>query len=56
MTPGPSGGASRGPINMTLRNEYVEDRRPFFLRSHQIPDKTCGILTVCFGVHKTGDA
>ena len=24
---------------MTLRNQYVEDRRPFFLRSHQNPGK-----------------
>ena len=47
----------RGPIKMTLRNEYVEDRRPFFFcRSHQNPNKTCGIFPVCFGVHKTGDA
>ena len=29
---GPSGGPMgfRGPIEMTLRNQYVEDRRPFF--------------------------
>ena len=27
---------------MTLRNQYVEDRRPFFMfrRSHQNPEKT----------------
>ena len=41
---GPSRGLMgfRGPIEMTLRNQYVEDRRPFFLfwRSHHNPNKT----------------
>ena len=55
---------------MTLRNEYVEGRgshqnpeitvaflvEDLFWRSHQNPDKTCGIFPVCFGVHKTEDA
>ena len=38
---GPSKGPMgfRGPIAMTLKTEYVEDRRPFFLRSHQNPEK-----------------
>ena len=53
MTPGPMNfrgiimgpvsfrGPSSGPIEMTLRNQYMEDRRPFlFWRSHQNPDKT----------------
>ena len=32
----------RGPIEMTLRYQYVEDRKPFFLfwRSNHNPDKT----------------
>ena len=25
---------------MTLRNQYLKDRRPFFLRLHEYPDKT----------------
>ena len=41
---GPSRGLMgfRGPIEMTLRYQYVEDRRPFFLfwRSNHNPDKT----------------
>ena len=42
---GPSRGpmGSRRPIEMTLRNQYAEDRRPFFVLfwgSHQNPDKT----------------
>ena len=30
----------RGPIEMTLRNQHVEDERRFFLRSHQNLEKT----------------
>ena len=41
---GPSRGLMgfRGPIEMTLRNQYVEDQSSFFLfwRSHHNPDKT----------------
>ena len=50
MTPGPMGfrGAHHGAmgfkvaIEMTLRNQYVEDRKSFFFcwRSHQNPEKT----------------
>ena len=41
MTPGPwtLKGPIRGPFEMTLTNQFVEDRRPFFLRSHQNPEK-----------------
>ena len=43
MTPGPMDfkGPIRGPIEMTLTNQFVENRRPFFffLRSHQNPEK-----------------
>ena len=35
----------RGPIEMTLRNQYVEDQRTFFFwRLHQNPDKTVAIF------------
>ena len=43
MTPGPMGFMGpvgfRGPIEMSLRNQ-LEDRRPFFWRSHQNPETT----------------
>ena len=29
----------RGPMEVTLTNQFVEHRRPFFLRSHQNPKK-----------------
>ena len=46
MTPGPMDfrGPIMGPIEMTLRNQHVEDQRPFFVsffwRSHENPEKT----------------
>ena len=46
----------RGPIEMTLRNQYVENRRPFFLEITSKSGQNCGIFPVCFGVHKTGNA
>ena len=46
-------GPSRGPIKMPLKNECVEDRRSFFLRSNQIPEKTVrfSLKTFFFGAH-----
>ena len=56
MTPGPMGFMGpvgfRGLIEVTLRNQNVEDRRPFFfLKSHQNPDKTVAFFLDCFGDH-----
>ena len=63
MTPGPImgpvgfRGPRRGPIEMTLRNQNVEDRRPFFfLEITSKSGQNCGIFPVCCGVQKTGDA
>ena len=53
MTPGPMDFRGpimgpvgfRGPSRMTLRNQYVQDRRPFFLwRSHENPEKTAAFF------------
>ena len=41
---------------MAMRNQYVEERRPFFfLRSHQNPEKTLAFFLedIFFGDHKT---
>ena len=47
-----------GPIKMTLTNQYVEDRRPFFFnrRSHQNQEKTVAfclkdLFFIFFGDH-----
>ena len=56
MTPGPMD--FKRPIEMTLTNQFVEDRRPFFF-FFKITSKSgeiWGILLFHFGVHKTRDA
>ena len=46
----------RGPMEVTLTNQFVEHRRPFFLRSHQNPKKIVAFSFSFFEVHKAGDA
>ena len=60
MTPGSMD--SRGPMSfkglmeMTLTSQFVEHRRPFFLESHQNPEKIVAFSSFFFGVHKPRDA
>ena len=50
----------RGPMEMTLTNQFVEHRTPFFsFFFFEITSKSgenCGIFLLFFGVHKARDA
>ena len=40
-----------GPIEMTLTNQFVEDRRPFFfLEITSKSGENCAIFLFCFGI------
>ena len=45
----------RGRMEMTLTNQFVEYREPFFLISSK-SEENCGIFLFFFEVHKAGDA
>ena len=46
----------RGPMEMTLTNQFVEHRSPFFLENTSKSEENCGIFLFFFEVHKAGDA
>ena len=46
----------RGRMEMTLTNQFVEYRGPFFLEIISKSEENCGIFLFFFEVHKAGDA
>ena len=46
----------RGPMEVTLTNQFVEHRRPFFFEITSKSEENCGIFLFLFEVHKAGDA
>ena len=44
------------PMEVTLTNQFVEHRRPFFLEITSKSEENCGIFLFFFEVHKAGDA
>ena len=45
----------RGSMEVTLTNQFVEQRRPFFLEITSKSEENCGIFSSFFEVHKAGD-
>ena len=58
MTPGAIRGPMyfRGPMEMTLTNQFVEHTTPIFFGITSKPGENCGIFLLFFGVHKARDA
>ena len=46
----------RGLMEMTLTNQFVEHRRPFFLEITSKSEENWGIFLFFYEVHKAGDA
>ena len=46
----------RGRMEITLTNQFVEYRGPFFLEITSKSEESCGIFLFFFEAHKAGDA